>query len=295
MSHAQQTEALAQEQKASSLTDKGDPAQTGTEEEELSPTWGKAPFANFIDTRTRKTAPDAIRLEKGLRILTADKFPPFNYIGSDGRPKGYHIDLAKLICDDLNIACTIKVVELDAIPDLLAQGEADIAVAGLLQHPTLRDTIGFSLSYLQRPARFLIRKNSFLTISPSALAEKPVAVVGRTAHEAYLKTYFKDVKAIAVADLLDAQTLLEEEKVVAIFADAMHLLQMLSESEGKFAFRAGPYLDQHFFGQGMAIAYQRQQQELRGLLDYALIGLAKKGQLAELYARYFPLDIYGQH
>ncbi len=265
------------------------------ESETASDTWSQAPFANFIDTRTRQTAPDPKLIEKGLRILTSDGFAPFNNVDKDGRPRGYHVDLTKLICEDLNMACTIKVVDFATIPELLTQGKADIAVAGLTNHPSIREQVGFSLPYLQRPARFVARQGVSLRISPTGLAGKPVAVVGRSAHEAYLKAYFADVKPIAVADLADAQKLLMEDKVVAIFADAMHLAQLITQSKGGIGFRAEPYLDQHFFGQGMAIAYQRRQRGLRGLLDYALVRLAKKGNLAELYARYFPLDIYARY
>lgn len=291
MAHAQEAEPAPQVETAQSTNSSAG----NSEGESASGTWSQAPFANFIDTRTRQTAPDPKLIEKGLRILTSDGFAPFNSVGEDGRPQGYHVDLAKLMCEDLNMACTIKVVDFSAIPDLLKQGKADIALAGLTNHPSIRDQIGFSLSYLQRPARFVARQGESLRISPSGLAGKPVAVVGRSAHEAYLKAYFPDAKPIAVADLADAQKLLVDDKVVAIFADAMHLSKLIAQSDGGIGFRAEPYLDQHFFGQGMAIAYQRRQQDLRGLLDYALVRLAKKGNLAELYARYFPLDIYAHY
>jgi polar amino acid transport system substrate-binding protein len=270
-------------------------AASGEADQEFGSSWSKAPFATFIDARTRQTAPDPKLIEKGLRILTSDGFAPFNSLDRQGRPQGYHVDLSKLICEELVMACTIKVVDFETIPDLLAKGEADIALAGLSSHPTLLDKVGFSLPFLQRPARFVSLKTKPIRIGPLALKSKPIAVVGRSAHEAYLKTYFSEAKPIAVADLADANTLLVDGKVDAIFADGMHLSQLISNNNKQLTFKGEPYLDQHFFGPGMAIAYQREQQGLRGLLDYVLVRLAKKGRLTELYARHFPLDIYARY
>ena len=46
--------------------------------------------------------------EKGvLTMMTATGFPPFEYLGEDGKPAGVDIDLAQLVADELG-------VELDA-------------------------------------------------------------------------------------------------------------------------------------------------------------------------------------
>ncbi|MCT4655901.1 MAG: transporter substrate-binding domain-containing protein [Cohaesibacter sp.] len=268
----------------------------GAEEEELgSQSWAKADFVNFIDIRKRQKAPDPKLIEKGLRIITSDGFAPFNSLDETGRPQGYHAELSKLICEELNLACTLKVVPFAQIPSLLAGGEADIALAGLANHKSIRKDVHFSMPYLQRPARFLVRRSERVTITPRALSEKPIAVLGRSAHEAYLKAYFPDIKRIAVADLEDARTLLEEKKVLAIFADGMHMMGLVTDPSDQFRFAGDAYLDRHFFGEGMAIAYQRKQQGLKGLLDYALVRLAQKGHMTELYMRHFPLNIYAKY
>lgn len=278
--------------KPDSDTADSDEKSTASDEELGSHSWSEANFPGFIDIRQRIVAPDERLLEKGLRLITSDNFAPFNSRPGAGAPEGYHIELAKLLCEELNIACTMKVVPFDQIPNLLEKGAADAALAGLLSHPDLVETIGFSTPYLFRPARFVRLKENFLRVSPNDLADKPIAVQGRSAHEAYLKAYFPKVKRIAVADLQDATRLLLEKKVTALFADAMQIAPLMAQKDAKLIFAGKPFFDDYFFGEGMSIAYQRQQSGLRALFDYGLIKLARSGRLAELYVRHFPVDVY---
>ncbi len=263
--------------------------------ESVSDIWAKSGFTGFIDVRQRLPEPKPELLDKGLRILTSDNFAPFNSRDEKGTPRGYHIEMAKLMCEELNIACTMKVVPFASIPDLLAEGEADIALAGLANQKALRDHIGFSMAYFQMPARFARHKKKFLRISPQALEDQPIAVIGRSAHEAYLKTYFPKVRRIPVADLDDAHKLLQEQKVVGLFADAVQISPFASGSNSDIVFAGQPYYDSHFFGSGMAVAYQKKQDGLGDLLNYGLLRLAQKGRLAELYARHFAIDIYTRY
>ena len=255
----------------------------------------RADIVGFINVRDRFDPPEPKLLEKGLRLITTEGYPPFNDRDKDGAPRGYHVELARLLCEELNIACTLKFVPFEQIPSLLKEGKADAALAGLAIHPALLADIGFSIAYLQRPARFVRLADHPLAISPRDLEDQPVAVLGGTAHEAFLKAYFPGAKRIAVADLDDARTLLLDRKVVALFADAFQTAPLLALPDSPVVYAGNPYYDSHFFGDGMAIALQRKQAGLKNMMDYGLLKLAQKGRLAELYARHFPVDVYGDN
>ena len=72
-----------------------------------------APAANplmmpgFWDPRRRPERPDLSRVTL-IRFLTENDYPPFNYAGPDGNPAGFNVDLARMICEELKIACTIQ-------------------------------------------------------------------------------------------------------------------------------------------------------------------------------------------
>ena len=257
--------------------------------------WAKADFYGFIDIHQRLRQPSETVMDNGLRLLTAPDFPPFNYRNKSGAPVGYHVELARAFCEQLNIACTMKVVPFDAIPDLLASDEADAALAGLVRHPDLQGRITFSNVFLKRPGRFLHLKDDALPTDKEALQGKPVAVIGGSAHEAFLRAYFDGVNRVPVNDLHAARELLEEGKVVAIFGDAFQLLPIAAQRNGIFSFAGEPYYDDHFFGDGMAIAYKTGRTDIGNLLNFGLQKLAQSGRLAELYARHFAYDVYASY
>ena len=256
--------------------------------------WPNAGIHGFIDVRQRPITPQEELLDEGLRFLTSDDFPPFNHRGEDGYPDGYHVELARALCEELRIACTMQVVAFADIPDLLAKNSADVALAGLVNHPSLQEKLGFSAIYLKRPARFVVLTGNGLTLDGEELQNQPVAVRGGTAHEAFLKAYFPQINRVPVTDLELARKLLVDEKVTAIFGDAFKLLPMVTEPESPITFVGKPFYDDHFFGDGMAIAYGRGNPGLKKLLDFGLLKLAQKGRMSELYARFFALDIYAE-
>ncbi|HMJ28523.1 MAG TPA: transporter substrate-binding domain-containing protein, partial [Xanthobacteraceae bacterium] len=79
----------------------------------------------FWDPRRRPEKPDLSRISV-IRFLTEVDYPPFNYAGQDGNPQGFNIDLARLLCEELKLPCTIQMRRFETlIPALNAnQGDA---------------------------------------------------------------------------------------------------------------------------------------------------------------------------
>src|SRR5690606_13799144 len=128
------------------------------------------------------------------RFVTTDDFPPFNFIDKDGRLTGFNVDLSRAICDELAIRCTIQVREWDDTLNALRQGNADAVIAGLAITAAAREELDFSDVYMRWPARFVVRRDAGpIDLSPDGLKGKTLAVVARTAHEAYLAAFFPEV------------------------------------------------------------------------------------------------------
>ena len=70
--------------------------------------------AGFWDPRRRPERPDLSRLTV-IRFLTETDYPPFNYAGPDGNPAGFNVDLARMICEELKVACTIQMRRFDTL------------------------------------------------------------------------------------------------------------------------------------------------------------------------------------
>src|SRR5664279_5675781 len=148
----------------------------------------------FWDPRRRPERPDLSRISI-IRFLTETDYPPFNYAGPDGAPAGFNVDLARLICEEIKVACTIQQRRYDTLIASLNSNNGDAVIASIAETPDMRRQVDFSDPYYRTPARFVARRDLALDqVRPEALEGKKIAVVAGTAHEAYLKTLFTEAE-----------------------------------------------------------------------------------------------------
>jgi polar amino acid transport system substrate-binding protein len=250
---------------------------------------------NFWNVERRIERPDAARLPKTLRFVTADDYPPFNFTGANDALSGFNVDLARAICDELGASCTIAAEPFDQIVGAVEQGRADAAIAGVAATPASRTVLDFSERYLGTPARFVGRSGAGpADATPEIVASKRVGVVGRTAHEAYLRSFFNEAAIRTYADLKGAQEALRKGEVDLVFGDGITLAIWLNgtDSGACCAFVGGPFTESRFFGDGFAVAVRAGNDGLRHAIDYALQRIWEKGVYTDLYLRWFPVSFY---
>jgi polar amino acid transport system substrate-binding protein len=249
---------------------------------------------NFWDPKRRVERPPAGTVQ-ALRFVTTDDFPPFNFLDADGRLTGFNVDLARAICAELAIGCTIQARPFDNLVQSVLGENADAAVAGIAVTGEMRAALDFSDVYLKSPARFVVRRDApAIAFTPDGLKGKTLAVVARTAHEAYLAAFFPEVERKLYPDADAARQALKDGEVDAHFGDGMQLSFWLQSelAAGCCAFAGGPYLEARFFGQGFAVAVPRGATDIRRAINAALESLYAKGVYAELYLRYFPVGFF---
>jgi polar amino acid transport system substrate-binding protein len=238
--------------------------------------------------------PDLHGLEK-LRFATDSDYPPFHYFDEVGALTGFNVDLAKAICEALEVECEIKDVDWSEIYNSLDRGEADAAIASIRISAEALEKADFTSRYYATPARFIALKTSDLKdISPEALEGKKVGVAKGTGHEAYLKLFFPDVAIASFDTAEDAQKALKEGAIDLVFGDGIGMTFWLNgvTSEGCCEFRGGPYLDSKYFGEGVGIAVAKGNRQLAQILNYALEQVHASGRYEELFLRYFPMSYF---
>jgi polar amino acid transport system substrate-binding protein len=246
----------------------------------------------FWDPRRRPERPDVSRITL-IRFLTEIDYPPFNYSGPDGNPAGFNVDLARMICEELKIACTVQMRRFDTLISGLTDNRGDAVMASIAVTPDARRRVDFSDPYYRTPARFVARRDSPIEdVRPEQLEGKEVAVVGGTAHEAYLKTLFTeaDLRVYAKPEL--AREALKRGEVDLLFGDGVSLAFWLNgtDSAGCCVFRGGPFIEGRYFGEGIGIAVKRGNDTLRLAFNWALFRLWEKGRFSDLWLRYFPIS-----
>ena len=246
----------------------------------------------FWDPRRRPERPDLSRINI-IRFLTETDYPPFNYAGPDGAPTGFNVDLARMICEELKVACTVQMRRFDTLISALNTNNGDAIIASIATTADMRTRLDFSDPYYRTPARFVARRDSPIDdVRPEALEKKKIAVVAGTAHEAYLKTLFTEAELRPYADSDAARFALKRGDVDLLFGDGVSLAFWLNgtDSANCCAFRGGPYLESRFFGEGVGIAVRRGNDLLRQAFNWALFRLWEKGRFTDLWLRYFPVS-----
>jgi polar amino acid transport system substrate-binding protein len=255
---------------------------------------GAVPIPGFWDPRRRPELPDLSRLTQ-IRFLTEVDYPPFNFAGPDGSHAGFNIDLARLICEELKITCTVQMRRFDTLLDALAENRGDAVMASIAMTPQARARVDFSDPYYRTPARFVAQRSSKIDdVRPEQLEGKKVAVVAGTSHEAYLKALFTEAELLSYATPDAARNALRAGEVDLLFGDGISLAFWLngSESGGCCAFTGGPFTESRYFGEGVGIAVRRGNDTLRLAFNWTLFRLWEKGKFSDLWLRYFPISPY---
>jgi polar amino acid transport system substrate-binding protein len=248
------------------------------------------------DSQERLAKPDLSALPR-LRFLTATDFPPFNFLDASGRLSGFHVDLARAVCAELDLSarCEIQALPWGELETALQKDEGEAIIAGMAATATARQTYAFSRAYLQFPARFVVPKAKVPGSDIyAALQGKKVGVLAGTGHERLLRDEFGKVEITPYAKPEELYADLRSGKLDAAFGDGMRLSFWLggTDSAGCCRFAGGPYIAPEYLGTGLAIAVKADNTALAAAFDYALQQISVKGTFAELYLRYFPVSFY---
>jgi polar amino acid transport system substrate-binding protein len=230
-----------------------------------------------------------------IRFLTESDFPPFNYFDEDNILTGFNVDIARAVCLELNAACDIQVRPWADLLPALKKGEADAVIASHTASPGILKQVDFSEPYYYTPARFAAKRGlAQLDISPEGLEGMRIGVAKRTAHEAYLRAFFRDSSIVTYETPELARDALITGAVDILFDDGISLAFWLNGTASKACceFRGGPFAEPKFFGDGIGIAVKRDDAQLKGLIDAALRRIRQSGRLEELVLRYFPLRVF---
>lgn len=246
----------------------------------------------FWDVKRKLDRPDLGTIRQ-IRFLTENDYPPFHFIGPDGQLTGFEVDLARAVCEQLQVSCTIQPIRWDGLAAALRTGQGDAIIASMRISAETRQTFAFTAAYFRSPARFLT-KVSDPPFEPSLanLTGRKVAVVAGSAHEAYLKAFFHGVELVRTPHQTAALDAMRAGEVTAAFVDGTTGAFWLNgeTSGGCCQFAGGPYSEPRFFGEGAGIALRPDNTTMRQAIDWALHRLALDGRYAMLYLKYFPVS-----
>jgi len=244
-----------------------------------------------VDPSAREIVPNLTGVP-AIRFLTTADFPPFNYRDADGQLIGFNVDLARGLCDELGVACTIQAWPWEQAARALEDNQGDALIAGLAITPENGEIFDFSSIYLALPARFVTRLGDAPGFDPTTLADKKVAVRAGSTHAEFVRRYLPAAVLTELQTEVAALDALERGEVDAYFGDALRASFWLNEHLTCCDFAGEPYFRPDLFGEGFAVALPAGHDAVRQAIDYGLVRLKRSGVLDEIYLRWFPVSFY---
>ena len=227
-----------------------------------------------------------------IRFLTTADFPPFNFRDANGELIGFNVDLAKRICAEVNVACTIQAWPWEQAADALADNQGDALIAGLEMSAQTGALFDFSSVYIALPGRFVSRGADVPDFDLAAIDGKTVAVRAGSAHEAFMQRYLPNVELDPFPTEIEALDAVRGGTIDLFFGDAMRASFWINENLDCCGFAGPAFFRPNLFGEGLAIAVPAGHDNVRHAIDWALVRLKDNGALDELYLRWFPVGFY---
>ena len=232
---------------------------------------------------------------KKIRIGVEGAYPPFSQIDTDGKLKGFDIDIANALCAELKATCLMVQQEFDAmIPGLLSR-KIDAVIASMTITDERKKSVDFSNKYYQTPARFVAKAGSKLEVSAAGLKGKRIGVQRTTIHDRFATATYTQSEIVRYTKQDDVFLDLTAGRLDGALVDLMAAkVGFLQTPAGKgFAFLGPIYSDPKFFGVGAGIAVRKADTALRDRLNVAIKAIRANGVYKKIQDKYFDFDVYG--
>ncbi len=234
------------------------------------------------DTDANADNKDGDEKKAVLTMATNAEFPPFEYL--DGTTiVGADVDIAKAICEKLDMELEIVNIDFDAALTGVATGKYDVAIAGITANDDRRKNMNFSDDYYKASQSIIVTADSEIKAAAD-LEGKTVSCQEGTTGEEYLLDGGYAIQSYKTG--AEAISALTSGKCDAVVIDNAVAKALSEKQNGKTV-----VLDEALTQENYAIALEKGDDELTEKINTALGQLKAEGKLAEIFASYdLPYD-----
>lgn len=230
-----------------------------------------------------------------LKIAVEGAYPPFNMQDSTGSLKGFDVDIANALCEQMKVKCEIVAQDWDGmIPGLLTK-KYDAIVSSMSITEPRKKVIAFTKSYYRTNGVVLKRKDDkeLTSYAPKSLEGQTIAAQVSSIYSALLESNYSDANIRLFPSLDDAFSDLSSGRVAAVFADKTAAVLWLEGHANGCCEVVGPDItDLAVIGEGAGIGVRKSDNDLRQRLNDAISAIVKDGTYKKINDKYFPFDIY---
>jgi len=220
--------------------------------------------------------------------------PPFSFIGTDKRPKGYSIDLCMNVASAIQKQLGMTDLKLKWVPvtiesriQMVTQGKVDIECGSTTASLSRREKVDFSLMTFVDGGSLLTTSDANLR-GLSDLTGKRIAIVpGSTTEKSlaeFLKKEFIVVQWVRVKDHSEGFAALEKGEAEAYASDRGILIGLAVTSKDPKRFALANFV---FSYEPYGFIVRRNDADFRLAVNRALAALYRSGEVLPIYDRWF--------
>ncbi|MCJ7691311.1 MAG: transporter substrate-binding domain-containing protein, partial [Clostridiaceae bacterium] len=137
--------------------------------------------------KDNKTTYESIMDKKEMTYTMSGQYPPFNFIGDDGKVAGFDIDIASAIAEKMGVKAVPITTEWEGIVASLIAKRSDLIIGSMGVTPERQKKVNFTDPYYHGGAQFFAKKGTTLKSIEDLKDGKVGVVTGTTFHEALEK------------------------------------------------------------------------------------------------------------
>jgi polar amino acid transport system substrate-binding protein len=221
-----------------------------------------------------------------LTIGTSAEYEPFEYM-EDGEYKGFDLELAQAIADDLGLELKIENVDFDTIVPGVASGtKYDMGIAAITATPEREKEVGFTDSYyMDDQAIVTMADNTEITGDNYAdvlnAEGMKIAVQSGSTAEAFAKENFPNAELVPFKNATDCFAAVQSSQANALVTNRSVAAQLVATS-----FSNEQVIKQISTGEEYAIAVNKDNTALLDALNDSIAKLTEDGTVDELMTKY---------
>mgnify|MGYP002620868077 FL=1 len=231
----------------------------------------------------------AAQAQEKLRIGTEGAYPPFNNLTSDGQLVGFDIDITRALCEEMAVECEFVTQDWDGIIPALQANRFDAIVASMSITEERLKQVDFSDPYYTNSLVFVAPKSSDLL--PENADGKSIGVQEGTIAASFAEEEYPNADVRGYPSQLEAWADLANGRLDAVLADFGVQYDWLAEDGKECCEFKGDAVSSD---DRIAIAIRKGDTALAERLNAAIAAIRANGKYAEINAKYFPFDIFGE-
>ena len=231
---------------------------------------------------------------KAITLGIRESSFPLSYLDATQNPIGYHIDVCMAIVDAVKARLnqpklevkTQAVTSQNRIP-LVVNGTVDLECGSTTNNSDRQKQVAFAPTTYVTNVLMAVKKSSGIK-SLDQLNGKPVATTTGTTSVQLIRSHEKgkniDFKEVYGKDHADSFLMLETDRAVAFVMDDNLLMGLIANSKSPQDYAI---VGEPLSVEPIAIMLRKDDPQFKGLVHATVSNMAKTGQLAKLYAKWF--------